>query len=272
MLVFIIPIKSPKVAKSWPDLCIYFERTLRSVCNQTSSTFHVIVVCNEKPQIHFHHSQVEYLEVDFPVPEPNYNSKMEDRAKKVAAGLLAAHDFRPSHIMPVDADDCISKHLAAFIARNQQSNGWYMESGYEYEEGSRSIIARKENFYKVCGTCNIINYRLLTIPEKTLDYDLLTGYDRFLSGHPLAKGDLAERGTPMQPLNFIGTIYIRDTIGESVSLQEPLFAKLKRNPREAFRGIKKLVLSPFHQKELTAGIRNEFQLYPLSQINIPDKI
>jgi hypothetical protein len=263
MLVFIIPIKSSKVAKSWSDLCAYFERTLRSVCNQTSSTFHVIVVCNEKPSINFHHPQVTYLEVDIPIPEPNYTSKMEDRAKKVAIGLLAAQDFQPTHIMPVDADDCISNQLAAFVNQNQQDNGWYMESGYEYEEGSRKIIVKKENFYKVCGTCNIINYRLLTMPEKTLDYDRLMGYDRFLSGHPLAKGDLAERGTPIQPLPFMGTIYIRDMIGESVSLQEPFLAKLKRNPKEAFRGIKKLVLAPFQEKEITEEMRREFNFYPL---------
>jgi hypothetical protein len=37
MLVFIIPIKSPKVAKSRIQLSKMFERFLRSVCGPTSS-------------------------------------------------------------------------------------------------------------------------------------------------------------------------------------------------------------------------------------------
>lgn len=264
MLVFIIPIKSSKVAKSWTELSKMFERCLRSVCNQTSSEFHVIVVCHEKPEINFQHPQVQYLQVNFPIPSSDYTEKMEDRAQKVAAGLLAAQSLQPTHIMSVDADDCISNKLAAFVNQNQHSNGWYMESGYEYEEGSNKIIIRKENFYKVCGTCNIINYRLLNLPEKVPPYGNLTGYDRFLSGHPLAKGDLADRGTPIQSLPFLGTIYVRDKIGESVSLQEPLIAKLKRNPKEAFRGIKKVILAPFNEQKLTDEIRAEFQLYPLA--------
>lgn len=263
MLVFIIPIKSSKIAKSWTELSKMFERCLRSICNQTSSEFHVMVVCHEKPQINFYHPQVQYIEVNFPIPSSDYTEKMEDRAQKVAAGLLAAQDLQPSHIMSVDADDCISNQLAAFVNQNKQSNGWYMETGYEYEEGSSKIIVKKENFYKVCGTSNIINYRLLTIPEKMLPSGQLTGYDRFLSGHPLAKGDLAARGMPIQPLPFPGTIYVRDKVGESVSLQEPLFAKLKRNPKEAFRGIKKLLLAPFNEQKLTDELRAEFHLYPL---------
>lgn len=82
MLVFVIPIKSPKVATSWSGVCQLFERTLRSVCNQTSSDFRVVVVCNEIPQIEFNHSSVEYLKVDFPVPKLTYGAKGNDKAKK----------------------------------------------------------------------------------------------------------------------------------------------------------------------------------------------
>jgi len=262
MIVFIIPIKSQKVATSWPELCRLFERSLRAVCNQTSSEFQVIVVCNEKPEIGFHHPQVKYLEVDFPIPGPTYNAKVDDRAKRVFAGLLAVQDLQPSHVMSVDADDCISNRIAAFVNEHKESNGWFVDSGYEYEEGSNKISVRKEGFYRICGTCNIINYRLFNLPEKMLPYDQLTGYDRFLGGHPLAKGDLAERGTPIEALPFPGVVFVRDRAGESVSMQENLFEKWKRNPKETLRGVKKSLLAPFNQRALTDAIRNEFGLYP----------
>ena len=262
MLVFIIPIKSSKVATSWPELCKLFERCLRSVCNQTSQEFRVVVICNEKPNIEFHHSKVTYLESDFPVPKSDYLSKNIDKCKKITVGLLSLQELQPTHIMVVDADDCVSRRIASFVSQHSDENGWFVDSGYEYKDGNEIITIRRKEFYKMCGTCNIINYRLLTLPERMLPYDQLT-YDRFLTGHPLARPDLAERGTPLQPLPFPGTIYVRDRIGESISMQEPFLAKLKRDPREAMRGIKKGLLAAFNDQPLTDEIREEFGLYPL---------
>jgi hypothetical protein len=263
MIVFIIPVKSPQAATSWSDLCQLFERSLRSVCNQISSEFQVVVVCNQKPQISFYHPQVTYLTVDFPAPAANYNARVDDRAKRVVAGLLSVRELNPTHVMSVDADDCISQKIAGLVGQHPKHNGWFVDSGYEYEEGSNKISVRKNNFYKICGTCNIINYRLFRLPETLLTYDQMTGFDRFLGGHPLAKGDLAKRNTPIDPLPFPGAVFMRDCIGESVSLQEPLLAKLKRNPREVVRGMKKRLLAPFNEQPLTDKIRTEFGLYLL---------
>ena len=263
MIVFIIPLKSKQVSTSWSELSLLFERCLRSVCNQTSSEFKVIVVCNEKPDISFAHPQVEYLQVDFPVPENTYNAKVDDRAKRVVAGLLSVKDLQPNHVMSVDADDCISNRIAAFVNQYPDSNGWYVDSGYEYEEGSTRITIKRNGLYKICGTCNIFNYRVLKLPEKLQPYEQMSGYDRFISGHPVAKGDLAARGTPIEPLPFPGVVVVRDKAGESISMQESFRAKLKREPREAFRGIKKTLLAPFNQKLLTDKICSEFGLYNL---------
>ena len=263
MMVFIIPVKSRQAATSWAELCKLFERCLRSVCNQTSPDFHVVVVCNEKPQIDFHHPQVEYLEVNFPVPAAVYKARVEDRARRVVAGLLAVRDLQPSHVMSVDADDCISQHIASFVNQHPTEHGWFVDRGYEYEEGSKEVAVRRQNFYKICGTCNIINYQLFTLPETLVDYDEMTGFDRFLGGHPLAKGDLAERNTPIEPLPFPGVVFVRDRAGESVSMQEPLLAKLQRNPKETLRVVKKRLLAPLNQQPLTDQVRSEFGLYPI---------
>lgn len=263
MLVFIIPVKSKQTATSWPELCKLFERSLRAVCNQTSSDFKVLVVCNERPETTFEHPNLEYLSVNFPVPEPNYNARVDDRAKRVVAGLLAVRKWNPSHVMSVDADDCISRSIAEFVNQHPDHNGWYVNSGYEYEEGSNKVSVRRKDFHKICGTCNIINYRLYTLPSEMTSYHELSGYDRFLGGHPLAKGDLAERGTPIEPLPFPGVVFVRDRAGESVSMQESFIAKFQRNPRELLRGVKKAVLAPLNEQSLTQDIRDEFSLTPL---------
>jgi len=166
--------------------------------------------------------------------------------------------------MSVDADDCISRQIAGFVNQHKEENGWYVNSGYEYEEGSSKISVRRKDFHKICGTCNIINYRLFNLPEKMMPYDELAGYDRFLGGHPLAKGDLAERGTPIKPLPFPGVVFVRDRAGESVSMQENLIAKLQRNPKEILRGFKKSLLAPLNEQFVTDEIREELSLYHLS--------
>lgn len=263
MLLFVVPVKSKSSATSWPDLSKLFNRCLNSICKQTSPDFHVIVVCNERPDNSFSHSKVTYLDVDFPTPKPEYNARVDDRAKRVVTGILAAQKLCPTHIMSVDADDCVSKHIAEFVSANVTSNGWYVNSGYEYQEGSQKILIRRNNFNKICGTCNIINYDLLQLPEKLLPYEELSGYDRFIGGHPLAKIDLAERGSPLAPLPFPGAIFVRDPVGESVSMQEDLLAKLRRNPRELLRNLKKPLITPFNEKIVTDEIRETFGLYPL---------
>ncbi|NES99878.1 MAG: glycosyltransferase family 2 protein [Sphaerospermopsis sp. SIO1G1] len=264
MLVFIIPIKSKKTAKSWQECSKLFDRCLRSVCNQTSQNFKVIVVCNEKPITTFKHPNVEYLIVDFPPPGSDYGAKGDDRAKRVYVALFTIKDLKPSHVMSVDSDDCISKYIAEFVNQNPDKNGWYVEQGYEYDEGSSQIAVRQKGIYRICGTCNIINYRLFKVPDQILPYDQLVGFDRFLNGHPLAKGDLEKRGNPLEPLPFPGTIYVRDQVGESISMQEPVIVKFQRNPKEVFRGFKKLFMAPFVNKRLTKEIQEEFGLYPLN--------
>lgn len=261
MLIFIIPIKSPKVSTSWFEVCRLFDRCLRSVCNQSSSDFHVIVVCNEKPEIKFHHPQVNYLEVGFPAPPPEYFAKMDDRAKKVVAGLLAAREFQPSHVMLVDADDCISRQIASFVHQNPEKNGWFVDQGYEYIDGINMISIRRKNFYKMCGTSNIINYKLFTLPEKLMAYEHITGYDEFITGHSLSRSILEGRGTPIQPLPFPGAIYIRDRVGESATLQDSWFSRFNRYPKEPLHVLKRIFLKPINECKLTQSIREEFSLY-----------
>jgi hypothetical protein len=268
MLVFVIPVKSPEVSTSWSHLSQLFERCLRSVCNQTASSFKVIVVCNEKPDISFHHPSVKYLQVDFPPPLYEYGAKMEDRSKKVVAGLLEAKELNPSHVMLVDADDCISKRIAALAEQNPTSNGWFVDRGYEYIDGSQRISVRRSGFYKMCGTFNIIRYDLFRLPEKLLPYDKISGYDRFLTGHSLAREDLESRGTPLEPLPFPGTIYIRDSFGESATLQESWLARFKRHPKEPLHAVKRILFSPVNEKFVIEEIRQEFGLYNMPSYDL----
>lgn len=248
MLVFIVPLKSKEVSKSWNRVTNLFERTVRSICNQTSSNFRVVVVCHQRPDIEFHHPHVTYLEVDFLPPKEvdAFSRGHTDKGRKILKGLSYAEKFAPSHTMAVDADDCISKHLAEFVNQYPDCNGWVINKGYKYQDGSNFIYIKRRNFYKLCGTCNIIRYDLNQLPENP-EYNRGYGYYKFYVDHEKVRETLAKQGNPLKLLPFPGTIYILET-GEHL-----------------FYGSVKVSFSFFNRKVLNPSIREEFCLYPLSE-------
>ena len=163
MLVFVIPLQGRATAKSWEKVSQLFEKCVQSVCQQSHPDFQAIVVCHDKPEITFEHPKLNYLEVDFTVPDITsgtaidiLNRKQTDKGRKQLKGLVAAQNFNLSHTMLLDADDLVSDRLSALVHHNPQANGWVFRDGYLYTYGSPWIYRKSGNFYKMCGSCNII--------------------------------------------------------------------------------------------------------------------
>lgn len=250
MLVFIIPLKSPQFSNSWERVTQLFERCIKSVCNQTSPNFRVIVVCHEKPKIEFNHSHITYITVDFsPANETNPVAQGDtDKGRKILKGLIYARQFCPTHTMAVDADDCVSKKLAKFIQQHPDSDGWFTNKGYKYQEGSKYIYIKRNNFYKMCGTCNITRYDLNYLPE-IAEYNRGYGYYRYYIDHAKVRDILKNKAKAIKSLPFPGAVYILET-GENL-----------------FDNSKRLRFSIFNRKLLNQSIRDEFGLYNLQQIS-----
>ncbi len=260
MLVFVIPLKSPQAAKSWSQVSKLFERCVKSLCSQTSPDFRVLVVCNEKPYIKFSHPNILYLEVNLPIPQPTWEDRKRDKEQKLLMGLVHARKLEPSYIMPVDADDCLSKHLVEFVNRNSHCNGWFVSKGYEYQEGSRLIYLRQEDFYVRCGSCNIIRYNLLNLPEN-INYDKPR---QFYQEHGRVRKFMDKQGTPIEPLPFPGVIYITEH-GENNYYQKGFGAenpRMTHNPNK-FMMVMKKAYKILNSRPLSPAIRDEFNLYPL---------
>ena len=262
MLVFVIPLKSKLVSHSWSTVSSLFERTLKSVCNQTSPDFKVIVVCHEQPSIEFEHKNIEYIMVDFSPPkligEPteDHTRKETDHAKKLWLGSVYAESLNPSHVMFVDSDDLVSRRLATFTDGHIRSNGWYINQGFEYPS-KENVIYPKSKFYTKCGTSNIIRYDLLKpLLEAHLDQvDARNGapYMR----HKLQRRYLANTGNPLLPLPFEGAVYVTGH-GDNIFLE--YFSRKQKNLLDYGRLYggklrKRLVARP-----ITNEIRDEFGL------------
>ena len=205
MLVFIVPLQAPEASKDWCRVSALAMRCLTSVFNQQTSDFHALLVCNTPPEGCSDHPHLTIVRRDFPLPDSRPESRMADKWLKVRAGLVAARQFTPCHLMVVDADDCVSPRLAGFAGENPNANGWYFDRGYMHDEGSPLIYLRPHGFDGVCGTSNVVRVELADLPVDEAggrdDNHILRG------GHTKIRSEMKELGRPLSPLPFVGAVY-----------------------------------------------------------------
>jgi hypothetical protein len=266
MLTFIIPVKSKEITNSWELLSKLLERTLRSTCRQTLPDFNVVVVCNQKPDIDFSHPSIHYLEVDFPAPKTvpqdqidrigyaqihslDIANKNADKARKILAGIHYAKKFSPTYVMVVDADDCVSCHLAAFLAQQPEQDGWVMRKGYMYREGSRFLYINIRRFNHVSGTSVIIKYELHSLLFENPDF-------YYSSFDELPNVNIAA-------LPFPGAVYSMLN-GENILMSRQTFNQMQG---QIFGSIPSLIQKLFRYRVrlLNSSIAEEFGLYDVNQ-------
>ncbi len=259
MLVFVIPLKSQTVSNSWDKVNRLLERTIKSVCSQTSNEFRVIVVHHERPCISFKHENLIYLEAPFPPPEligdptEDRRRKNTDHRRKLWLGLKHSEQLNPSYAMCVDADDCVSCHLAQYVKEHNDENGWYVDKGFEYPDEGNTIYPRSK-MYEKCGTSNIIKYELL---KPLLDIDVYEIDESIYLVHKRIPELFKEMGYSFSALPFPGTVYVTGH-GDNNFLE--YFSKKKKTftdlARLYFGKFKKLLVG----RPLTKKIRDEFCL------------
>jgi hypothetical protein len=213
MLNFVLALQSPAVSKDWDHVSRICERTLRSMCQQTSDQFRIFLSCNERPRMNFDHPAIRIIEEPFPLPEPTHHARAKDKWIKVRRSLVAAREYGDGHVMIADADDCVHRGLAAFVAAHPGAAGWRLTRGYMHDIGSRWICPT-DYFDLRCGTSAIVWLKANEFPP-----DMTSPYrDYFIlaHGHTKIAEYMAEKGTPLRPLPFIGAVYNTGT-GENNS-------------------------------------------------------
>ena len=264
MLLFIVPLMSKQVAKDFRVVSNKLEQTLRSLCNQGTDAFEVVVVCHERPEIVFSHSKIHYADVDFDLTacikekentigitvETDFYQRRTDKGRKMLYGYYFAQQFKPTHIMFVDADDLVSNRLAAHCSANPNCAGWYVEKGYRYREQSSWTYLKRMNFHLECGTGFI--FRNDIIPVKAPLYKEGFDYYKFLTDHQGVVKRMREAGNPLLPLDFYAVVYVLHS--------SSFYATEKsREYRYSLYNLLKIVINT---RPLTQRIRSEFLMPP----------
>jgi hypothetical protein len=247
MLVFVTSLRHPLNSSSYDRIEQLLERTLASVCAQTSERFRVIVVCHRIPKIRYDERHVEFVLVDFAPPSAvqgprtGIQAVRRDKGSKLLVGLLEARKYAPTHAMIFDSDDRVSNRIAEYVERHPDENGWYSYHGYTYAEGG-SMIKKKENFHLLCGTSHILRYDALELDETGIDSkdqeQLMKRFgERFikhvLGCHMTTAAYFQSLDVPLKPLPFPGAVWVLNT-GENhsgsgaITFGRPLSPELMR--------------------------------------------
>lgn len=253
MLTFVVPLQSPQASKDWALVSQLARRCLATLLNQTSDQFRVLLVCNEPPVDVPVDSRLTTIQRDFPLPGPVPESRMADKWLKVRVGLVAVRELAPCHVMVVDADDCVSSRLAAYVSQHPDCPGWYFNRGYMHDEGARFIYLRPHGFDGVCGTSSIVRVEADELPTceegGREDNHILRG------GHTQIRGEMEALGKPLLELPFAGAVYNLAT-GEN----HTGFSLAGWRSKKVF--LQKLL----RYRLLTRAIRQEFGLFELGTV------
>ncbi len=250
MLTFIMPLKSPAICRDWSYVSRLAERSLKSVCRQTHGAFQLLLVCHRRPETDFAHPALTVIEEEFDVPGPSREERMADKGRKIWRGLVAARANLPGYIMLVDADDCVSRRLAGFVAAHPETAGWFFEIGYLHDQGSRWVL-RKREFHLLCGTSHILRCQPWDLPsnvhENECDYWVAS------HGHHEMAAFMRSRGTPLTHLPFCGAVY-------NTATSESYSGMALRN----WHSRRILLYKMLNYRLLTRSIRDEYGLYPVA--------
>ena len=265
MVVFVIPVPAKRACRDWLLVSTLFERTVRSICRQTCQEFRVIVICNERPPILFEHPNIVYAQVRFQSDHNNlYRDKIIDKFRRKWVGFSLAKQFAPCHVMAVDDDDCINQNIVAFVNKHPGSNGWFLDSSYVYNEGSRFIYIRNKGFCSLCDSSLIRRHDLIRFPPRVsaswFDYNALSIFHEIEYVHMIKERENID----FEVLPFKGAVYI---IGHGQNLLMESFRRMHRGNlgKGVLRDGLLRIKEARHFRLLTNSIRKEYGLYNIDR-------
>ena len=226
IISFVIPFRSKWSTNNWELVSKLLEGTLTQLFEQTSDNFSVHVVGHDKPgflskfhdKVHFH---------ELPMDPPKIKDIAEfnrDRYRKVIYGCIKASPDNPTYIMPLDADDRISKNLVGFLNDSERKDAWVITSGHVVNLGLNRYYTTNR-FDCLCGSSCILS-KEVTNPPTTLEnmhqcFWLHHWHSNFQS-------DITERGLSLGRIPFPAAAY-------SVGYSDNLSNVMRRSVYRKFR-------------------------------------
>lgn len=255
MLIFVTSLRSRSLAQDWTYHLRLLDRTLASFLAQTDPDIRVVVVANEIPEVTVQDRRVHFLVVNYPAPPREFHAMTSDKVFKVTAGAQWAIEQGARFLMYADADDLVSRRLAAYARQHPDANGWYFPDGFSHRYG-QPWLQRSRNHHMRCGTCAIFRTDHLRF-ERDPEYrgELVNTAAAF--GHTGYRELMAKAGHPLEPLPFPGSVYVQHA--DSVVTVQPGGAA-GTIVRGVLRSARDLARAVSAMRPLTPSLAREFTI------------
>eukprot|EP01037_Dinobryon_pediforme_P009578 gene9578-9655_t len=244
-IYFVMPLKSRKVARDWGHVVALFDDTIAAILSQTLQDIHVVVACHERPESRFiDDPRLQFVPVTYEAPT-TIAEQTQDKQTKIR--ILVENICRRGggYIVMMDADDLVSKHLAAYIKADNNRRGYSLDLGYILN-ARRKQIRQVRNFSKHCGSCAV--FYLEADDILTADTGII---GRIATSSHLGYADAAAAcNRKLQPVPFPAMIYIRHH-GENLSVRSRSRFKLTQMRNRLFQVIRGVLPSPRIPKTIT---------------------
>ncbi|WP_341359327.1 hypothetical protein V5H98_16575 [Georgenia sp. M64] len=228
LLAFITSLRHPENSANYGRVEALLQASLGSMAGQSVQDRVAVIVGNREPSFTLP-AGARFVRVDFPPPsavkgpQTGREAVLLDKGTKLAVALLTAREHGPTHVMAVDADDFVSRKIAAHVARNPGVAGWYVTSGWRYS-AERASVRPQPEFYRHCGTSHIVRTDLFRAPDldplRVTQAEIAEAFGsrlhHLLASHVTVVEYLAAHGSPLRPLPFPGALYAVGT-GENHS-------------------------------------------------------
>lgn len=207
---FIIPLRHPENMRDRPQAMSILRQTVHSVLNQPGSMRKISIVANPMDELAEFEPHCTIVPVDLP-PNPHHDELRGrgdffkavrlDKGLRLHAGLEGSQAV---NVMLLDDDDFVHERLSRFVAGQAHPNGWFVEKGYHWTEGSPYLYPQNV-FHRLCGSCHVLRRDLLKQAINSYD-DQFEGIELMLGSHMHLIDRCAALGRPLLPLPFRAAI------------------------------------------------------------------
>ena len=255
MLVFVISMKHASLSRDWDHALDLLGRAIRSICRQSSTGYRVVVVANQPIEIAARNDAVDLLLVDFPPAQDGLVSRRADKARKLMRGFEHAKTLGATHVMAVDADDCVSRRITEVVKRQPRRAGWLLQKGYLWKAGSRVAYLNRKNFNHSCGSSAIV--------RADLCHHLFSEGPRYSFEEPVLPDGLTFQSFP-----FPGAVYCILN-GENMFMDDQRLVQ-HRSTEGAIRYYARKA-ARYLPVPVTGRLVDEFGLYHVAPRNDPER-
>lgn len=270
----IIPFRPASQSADWDNECKILNQTLHSLLQQTYPHISIYVIYTDAPALGNLDERVSMISFPFPFLSfqeiPHHEQLLQqfgseklvvrrwDKGRKLSYGAKIAKEKGADYIMAFDSDDLLSRYFFERLAEEavkSDSPGWYVEKGFFYRQGNRSLIRIPRSMRTINGSTHVLRSDLVRIPNfhstDWLDFNLFTD-------HGWIKDRMYEEyGVRLKAVSFPAVVYV---------IHDSNISKVNR---EFHWNMKSIVKRIIRGVPLTTSIRYEFFLNPLPEMDTP---